>query len=98
MPQCRRHVADVEALEESLLFGQTVIEATQAGVEAWTAKVDQMFFRTLNAKGEAANSWYLGANVEGKARVPLFFNGSLGMYREELRSCAASGYAGFALS
>jgi hypothetical protein len=31
MPQCRRHVADVEAFEEPLLFGQTVIEALGCG-------------------------------------------------------------------
>jgi hypothetical protein len=45
-----------------------------------------------------ADSWYMGANVPGKARVFLPYLGGVGVYRELCDGVAANGYQGFALT
>ena len=44
-----------------------------------------------------ANSWYMGANIPGKARIFMPFIGGVDVYREECDNVAASGYGGFTL-
>ena len=43
-------------------------------------------------------SWYLGANVQGKARVFMPYFGGFPAYCEKCESVAAAGYEGFAIS
>ena len=43
------------------------------------------------------NSWYLGANIPGKARVFLPYVGGLPAYIEKAEAIASGGYEGFAL-
>lgn len=45
-----------------------------------------------------ANSWYMGANIEGKPRVFLAFVSGVPMYRRLIEKVEADGYEGFALS
>ena len=45
-----------------------------------------------------ANSWYLGANVPGKARVFMPYLGGVGTYRLRCEEIAAAGYEGFMLT
>jgi cyclohexanone monooxygenase len=45
-----------------------------------------------------ANSWYLGANVDGKPRQFMPYIGGMVAYRKACADCAAAGYRGFALS
>jgi cyclohexanone monooxygenase len=42
-----------------------------------------------------ANSWYLGANIEGRPRVFMPFVGGFGVYGEIIAEVAAAGYKGF---
>ena len=75
--------------------GLTEIDAI-AGAEAdWGVRVADVAARTLYP---AADSWYRGANVPGKAHVFLAYAGGLDRYREECDAVARGGYTGFALS
>ena len=37
---------------------------------------------TLIPQGEKVGSWYLGANIPGKPRSPLFYFGGAGAYAQ----------------
>jgi cyclohexanone monooxygenase len=75
--------------------GATAIEATQAAEDAWVAQVDEIGHRTLYPK---ANSWYMGANIPGKARVFMPYIGGVGTYRQICDEVAANGYDGCHIS
>jgi cyclohexanone monooxygenase len=45
-----------------------------------------------------ANSWYLGANVDGKPRVFMPYLGGFAPYRRICEEIAATGYPGFVLT
>jgi len=72
--------------------GLRSIEASEAAEDAWVDHVHQVGEFTLYP---LANSWYMGANVEGKARVFMPYIGGLPAYRERCDEVAAHGYEGF---
>jgi len=72
-----------------------VIEATEAAERDWVAHVNEVANTTLYP---LANSWYMGANVPGKARVFTPYIGGVPVYREKIEQVAATGYEGFALA
>ncbi|MCU1612724.1 MAG: cyclohexanone monooxygenase [Frankiales bacterium] len=74
--------------------GHDVIEATVEAEEQWTTHVDEAADGTLY---KHANSWYVGSNVPGKARVFLPYAGGVGRYRKICDSVAEDGYRGFVL-
>jgi cyclohexanone monooxygenase len=45
-----------------------------------------------------ATSWYVGANIPGKARVFMPYVGGCGPYRQECDEVARRGYHGFRLT
>ena len=45
-----------------------------------------------------ADSWYVGANVEGKARVNVVYMGGVAPYEAELLEVANDNYRGFTLT
>jgi cyclohexanone monooxygenase len=71
------------------------IEATVPAQEAWVEHVNAVAGRTIFTD-PTCNSWYLGANIPGKARV---FMPLLGYppYVEKCNQVAAAGYEGFEL-
>jgi cyclohexanone monooxygenase len=71
------------------------IEATEQAETAWVEHVNAVANDTLYP---LANSWYMGANVPGKARVFMPYIGGVGAYRETCSEVAAKGYEGFALT
>ncbi|GAA2426436.1 NAD(P)/FAD-dependent oxidoreductase [Streptomyces pulveraceus] len=71
------------------------IEARPEAQDSWVAHVNEVADTTLYPR---AGSWYVGANVEGKARVFMPYAGGLNHYRERCEEVARSGYRGFALS
>ena len=83
---CLRHLRDA---------GCATIEPTLAAEDAWVAHVNAEADLTLFPQ---ANSWYLGANVPGKARVFMPYVGGIGRYRVKCDAVAANGYEGFALA
>jgi len=77
--------------------GKTVIEATPEAQEHWVAHVNEVVGATLMT---GANSWYMSANIPGKARAFLPYLGpeGVGGYRKKCDEVAAKGYEGFELA
>ena len=74
--------------------GLTRIEATPEAEEAWRAHVVEAGAGLLRTK---ANSWFVGANIPGKARFLLGSPDSAPVMRAKRAEVAAKGYAGFRL-
>ena len=74
--------------------GLTRIEATPQAEEAWRAHVAEAGATLLRTK---ANSWFVGANIPGKARFLLGSPDSAPVMRAKRAEVAAQGYAGFRL-
>jgi len=74
--------------------GFTHIEATPQAEEAWTRHVVEAGAKMLRTK---ANSWFVGANIPGKARFLLGIPDSAPVIRAKRAEVAANGYEGFLL-
>jgi cation diffusion facilitator CzcD-associated flavoprotein CzcO len=74
--------------------GLTRIEATPEAEEAWRKHVAEAGATLLRTQ---ANSWFVGANIPGKARVLLGSPDSAPVMRAKRAKVAAQGYAGFLL-
>ena len=72
--------------------GAAVIEPTTEAVDEWVAEVNAKAAATLFP---TANSWYMGANIEGKPRVFMPYLGGFAGYGQILDEVAADGYRGF---
>ncbi|ORI27330.1 NAD(P)/FAD-dependent oxidoreductase [Rhodococcus sp. 1168] len=72
-----------------------VIEASEQAAADWMAECAAVAAKTLFPQ---ANSWYMGANIEGKPRVFMMYAGGFGNYGKKLAEAAAAGYKGFELS
>ncbi|MEZ5504030.1 MAG: hypothetical protein R3E50_15755 [Halioglobus sp.] len=75
--------------------GKHCIETTAEQEEWWVSHHDEVANATLLVE---TNSWYTGANIEGKPRRLLTYVGGVGEYRRICDEVQASGYAGFAIS
>jgi cyclohexanone monooxygenase len=82
-------------LEYLLEHGIATIEATVEAQDAWVEHVNQVASLTLFPR---ANSWYMGANIEGKPRVFMPYIGGLNLYTQKCDEVAAAGYEGFTLA
>ncbi|GAA2848498.1 NAD(P)/FAD-dependent oxidoreductase [Pseudonocardia halophobica] len=72
--------------------GIAATEADQAAEEEWAKRVDALAHETVYPQ---ADSWYLGANIEGKPRQFLPYCAGIPSFREICDSVAADGYRGF---
>ena len=70
------------------------IEATEQAQDEWVDYVNMVASMTLFP---SCNSWYLGANVEGKTRVFMPLPG-FAPYAQQCADVVADGYRGFALT
>jgi cation diffusion facilitator CzcD-associated flavoprotein CzcO len=70
------------------------IDATVSAEDEWVDHVREVGETTLFP---LANSWYMGSNVAGKARVFMPYIGGVGVYRERCDEVAAQDYVGFTL-
>ncbi|MFV0526211.1 MAG: flavin-containing monooxygenase [Acidimicrobiales bacterium] len=87
-------VQAMDAVDEA---GASTIEPSAAGVEEWVAHVNEVAEGTMYT-APSCNSWYLGSNIEGKARVFMPYVGGFGRYRRHCGEVAADGYPGFVMS
>jgi cyclohexanone monooxygenase len=69
-----------------------LIEAKPQAEEAWSRQCREIADATLFTKGD---SWYNGANIEGKKMSFPIFLGGISVYREICDRVAANGYEGF---
>ena len=70
------------------------IEARAEAQQSWVEHVNESADRTLFPR---ANSWYVGANVPGKARVFMPYVNGVSVYSDICERVAARGYEGFRL-
>ena len=93
---CEQHVEWISALiAHAERHGLRRVEADEEAQREWAREVTESADRTLYTK---ANSWYLGANVPGKARVFMPYVDGFNIYSQVCEQVAQSGYAGFRLS
>ena len=71
----------------------TTVEPTPVAEAGWVQHVNDFADITLFPR---ANSWYMGANVPGKARVFLPYVGGVDRYRKACNEVVRRGYLGFA--
>ena len=96
LPSIEQHV---EWIADCLAYmrerGLRRIEASVDAEEAWVEHVGAVAGRSLRS---VCDSWYVGANVPGKARVFMPYIGGFPVYVQKCNEVAANGYAGFALA
>ena len=83
---CIKHVEEM---------GYSAIEAKQLAEDKWVAHVSDAADQTLYP---LANSWYVGANVSGKARVFMPYVNGLKVYGEICRGELETDYQSFTLT
>jgi len=85
----------IELILESASRGIDEIAVRADSAAKWTEHVDATACRTLFTK---ANSWYMGANIEGKRRLFMPYIGGFGTYRAICDEVRADDYEGFVLT
>ncbi len=75
--------------------GYDTIEAREDATHEWAEHSRMVADHTLFPK---ANSWYMGANVEGKPRMFMAYIGGFDNYTARCNQVAESGFEGFDLS
>ena len=70
-------------------------QPTSKAEEGWVKFCADEANKTLYPR---ANSWYMGANIEGKPRVFLAFVSGVPVYRKFIEKVEAEGYTGFEFS
>jgi cation diffusion facilitator CzcD-associated flavoprotein CzcO len=71
--------------------GLATVEATAEAEAQWMETVAALAELTLVSK---ANTWYVGANIEGKPRGLTLYTGGFHRYREICANVAANGWRG----
>src|SRR5262249_26072102 len=71
------------------------ISPTVEAEDAWVEHAKDVGSRTLLGSG---NSWFIGANIPGKARAILFYANTAPAYRAKCAEVAAKRYEGFMVS
>ena len=71
-----------------------LVEPTLEAEEAWSKHCQEVAHATLYVKGD---SWYTGANIEGKPRSFLIYLGGFDYYTKHCKEVAQNNYEGFKL-
>jgi cyclohexanone monooxygenase len=85
-----------DALAHHRDHGITTMEPEPSAQDEWSDHEQEVAVDTPYTQA-SCNSWSVGANIEGKARVILPYTGGVGRYREICDEVAAEGYRGFVL-
>ena len=70
------------------------IEPTPEAEDAWVKHANELVEGSMLVE---ANSWFVGANIPGKARAILLYANPAPKFRSKVRDVAAQGYDGFVL-
>ena len=93
IPSIEQHVNWVtECLDNVRTHNYDTIEATIEAENAWVDHVNEVSEATLFS---TVQSWYNGANIEGKPRNFMPYPGGLNIYRQKCNEVVANGYQGF---
>jgi len=97
-PQIELQVGWISEFVQYLVdHGLTRVDVDAQAQEEWGEHVNEVAQGTMFTAA-SCNSWYLGANIEGKPRVFLPYVGGLPAYMDRCNDIAAHGYEGFVLS
>ena len=95
MVSIEQHVEWVcDTIQYMTRTGVETIEPTETAEAGWVQHVNDCADVTLFP---TADSWYIGANVSGKARVFLPYIGGVDRYRKACDEVVGQGYLGFRL-
>jgi cation diffusion facilitator CzcD-associated flavoprotein CzcO len=95
LPSIEQHVDFItDCLVAMRDKGVTSIEPTEAAQDAWVGHVGSVADITLRS---TCNSWYVGANIPGKARVFMPYIGGLPTYIQRCEAVVSGDYEGFSL-
>ncbi len=87
---------DVDFIARAITYmdenGLANMEPTKESVDRWMDKIHHLAGRTLLSK---AKTWYVGANVEGKAQGLTLFTGGFAKYVEACEAAAKDDFAAF---
>lgn len=75
----------------------STIEPTAVAEDAWGEHVNEVAEGTMYTAPNCS-SWYLGSNIDGKARQMMPYVAGLGRYRARCDEVVANGYEGFVIS
>lgn len=84
-------------LDHLRTHGKDRIEPRPGAMEQWGQRVQELFNATLLPGAETVRSYYVGANIPGKATGPLFYFGGAPKYFREIDAEAEGGYDGFTI-
>lgn len=82
-------------IEHMRVNGIELLTPTREAEIGWTAHVNEVAKLSTVAYGEQANSWFTGANIEGKARAYNVYFGGANNYADLCDAETAAGYASF---
>jgi cation diffusion facilitator CzcD-associated flavoprotein CzcO len=86
-----------DAIDYMCEHGYETIEPTIEAEDIWLEHVNEVASGTMFT-AESCNSWYLGANIEGKPRIFMPYVGGVGRYAARCREIVEKGYEGFTLA
>jgi cyclohexanone monooxygenase len=86
-----------EAIDHMRSNGIAVMDADPKAEDDWVEHVQDVAQGTPWT-APSCNSWYLGANIEGKARVFMPYVGGVARYRATCAAVVEDGYRGFVLT
>ncbi len=84
-----------DCLAHMVKHGLNRIDANPEAEAQWTRRIHELAARSVVGK---TNSWWTGANIEGKPRGVTMYLGGAHNYRAACDEIAADGYRGFVLS
>ena len=95
MPAIEQHVDWIAGCLEYLRErGLYIIEATPEAEEQWARHCVEVAEGNLRS---TCYSWYVGANIPGKARVLLPYIGGFPLYTDKCWEVVDANYAGFSV-
>lgn len=71
------------------------VEPAVSAVHSWSEHMQSLLDQTLLNSGKSLNTWFLGANIPGKANRVLFYFGGAGGYFDEIEKELKAGFPGF---
>lgn len=82
----------IDCIAHAREYGHATVEATREAQDAWMAQVDELGNASVWTR---CDSWYVGANVAGKARRILMYTGGFPSYIAKCADVVECGYEGF---
>ncbi len=80
------------AISKADTLDADVIEAKPEAVESWIKLMQDLLDATLLGQATELKSWFLGANIPGKAHAPLHYFGGASGYFTELESSLSNDF------